>query len=195
MVKKTAKEPEPEVEPLTVGGVVIKERFFHTRVVYETMLYSVNKELIRYEFPDPEVKENNNLIGIQYQKDINLLGSINFMFNVGTTDLETFGQAQTTASLQTLPNLTGGKDKVYAKIKYFKTYVEPRTYGERLCGLRCYDKDDLVVLEGGWYDPNYLICKRWTLNDNEQIWGFESYIHKSTPGVHYDVVFRIRDAI
>ena len=63
MVKKTA-AADPEPEPATTGGVPVKERFFHTRMVYETMLYSVPKDLIRYEYPDPELRENNSLIGI-----------------------------------------------------------------------------------------------------------------------------------
>jgi hypothetical protein len=69
--------------------------------------------------------------------------------------------------LKTYPGLTNPREKVHAKIKYFKTYVEPRSYGERLCGMRCYDKEDEVVLEAGWFDPAFLICKRWQLAPNE----------------------------
>ena len=41
----------------------------------------------------------------------------------------------------------------YAKIKYFKTFTEPRTFGERFCGFRAYDIDDNVVMNVGWFDP------------------------------------------
>ena len=101
-----------------------------------------------------------------------------------------------TAMLQTIDNrsMGGGKDKPYAKIKYFKTYVEPRTYGEKLCGIRCYDKEDNLVLQAGWFDPSFLVCKRMILADNEVIWGVESFTHFSAPGVHYDSIFRVREA-
>lgn len=76
-----------------------------------------------------------------------------------------------------------------------KTYVEPRSYGEKLCGIRCYDKFEALVLEAGWFDPAFLKCKRLALSRKEVIWGMESYMHYATPGVHYDVVFKIREQV
>jgi hypothetical protein len=90
MATETEK-PTEEAAPEIVEEMPIKERFFHTRVVYDTILYIVNKELIRDEYPDPYLRTHNELLGICYQKDINLLGSVNFIFSQGTTDLETFG--------------------------------------------------------------------------------------------------------
>ena len=77
-------------------------------------------------------------------------------------------------------------------MRFVKTYVEPRSYGDKLCGIRCYDKYENIVLEAGWFDPSFLYCKRFELSKKEVIWGIESYLHRSTPGVHYDVVFKVR---
>ena len=82
-----------------------------------------------------------------------------------------------------------GKDKVWAKIKKFKTYVKRMICGERLCGIRCYDKEDDVVLQAGWFDPQFLTCKKHELKDGEKIVGIESDRHRAEKGVHYNVKF------
>ena len=84
----------------------------------------------------------------------------------------------------------------YARIKYFKTYSEPRQYGEKLCGFRAYDKEEECVLSAGWFDPQYLLCKKFLLADNEVINGISTLRHekdKFAPAVHYDAKFIIRE--
>ena len=193
---KKAKAEKEETKDDDNDGPAVKERLHLTRCEYTTILYIVNSALNNFAYPDPATLDHSPLIGIAYQKDRSALGSMNFIFSSGKTELETYGQDMEVAMLLQIDNrgTGGGKEKPYAKIKHFKPYVEPRTYGEKLCGIRCYDKEDNVVLQAGWFDPSFLICKRVTLADNEVIWGIESYTHFSTPGVHYDAIFRIREA-
>jgi len=81
---------------------------------------------------------------------------------------------------------------IYSRVKSFKTYTLPTKYGERLCGFRAYNEDDECVLSAGWFDPAFLIDKKFQLTDNEVIAGFKSLRHKDFEAVHYDVRFIIR---
>ena len=136
------------------------------------MAYVENPNLTPYEFP-PESRKITFLTGISYEKDINGLGSMNFTFGNQHTGLKVFEPFnQKTQTFDELKKDELKKDEVkkdqmiqadlarqedlptkYAKIKYFKTYSEPRQYGEKLCGFRAYDKEEECVLSAGWFDP------------------------------------------
>lgn len=77
----------------------------------------------------------------------------------------------------------------YARIKNYKVYTLNTKYGNRLCGFRGYDKENVCVISAGWFDPNYLEYKEFKLGDDEVISGFSSYRHSKYRAVHYDVIF------
>ena len=82
---KAEKEDAPADDD---AGPSVKERLHITRCEYTTVLYIVNNALTNFAYPDTASLEHSQLIGIAYEKDRSSLGSMNFIFSGGKTELE-----------------------------------------------------------------------------------------------------------
>ena len=83
--KKSAEEAAPVDEN---AEPPVKERLHLTRCEYMTILYIVNSALTNFAYPDPSLDEHSQLIGVSFSKSRSALGSMNFIFSGGKTELD-----------------------------------------------------------------------------------------------------------